>query len=553
MAKEKKFITCDGNAAAAHIAYMFSEVSCIYPITPSSPMAENVDEWAAKGRKNMFGETVRVIEMQSEGGAAGAVHGSLQAGALTTTYTASQGLLLMIPNIAGELLPCVFHVSARALAAHALNIFGDHADVYAARQTGFAMLASGSVQEVMDLSAVSHLTAIKSRVPFVNFFDGFRTSHEIQKIEELQMEDIKGLVDMDALQAFRDRALNSENPVTRGTAQNPDIYFQGREASNKFYDAVPDMVADYMDKISAITGRKYRPFDYYGAADAENIIIAMGSVTETIREVIDYENANGQKVGMIAVHLYRPFSAKYFMEAVPATVKRITVLDRTKEPGANGDPLYLDVRDIFYGQANAPVIVGGRYGMGSKDVTPSQIIAVYKNMERNEPKNQFTIGIEDDVTFRSLPAEADVKMTPAGTYEAKFYGLGSDGTVGANKNSIKIIGGATNKYCQAYFAYDSKKSGGFTASHLRFGDCPIRSTYLITTPDFVACHVPAYIHMYDVLKGLQKGGSFLLNSIWDEEETKKHLNEDRPGIRVGQPYEYHHAECILQNYQCYSL
>ena len=526
MAKEKKFITCDGNAAAAHIAYMFSEVSCIYPITPSSPMAENVDEWAAKGRKNMFGETVRVIEMQSEGGAAGAVHGSLQAGALTTTYTASQGLLLMIPNmykIAGELLPCVFHVSARALAAHALNIFGDHADVYAARQTGFAMLASGSVQEVMDLSAVSHLTAIKSRVPFVNFFDGFRTSHEIQKIEELQMEDIKGLVDMDALQAFRDRALNSENPVTRGTAQNPDIYFQGREASNKFYDAVPDMVADYMDKISAITGRKYRPFDYYGAADAENIIIAMGSVTETIREVIDYENANGQKVGMIAVHLYRPFSAKYFMEAVPATVKRITVLDRTKEPGANGDPLYLDVRDIFYGQANAPVIVGGRYGMGSKDVTPSQIIAVYKNMERNEPKNQFTIGIEDDVTFRSLPAEADVKMTPAGTYESKFYGLGSDGTVGANKNSIKIIGGATNKYCQAYFAYDSKKSGGFTASHLRFGDCPIRSTYLITTPDFVACHVPAYIHMYDVLKGLQKGGSFLLNSIWDEEETKKHL------------------------------
>ena len=520
MAKEKKFITCDGNAAAAHIAYMFSEVSCIYPITPSSPMAENVDEWAAKGRKNMFGETVRVIEMQSEGGAAGAVHGSLQAGALTTTYTASQGLLLMIPNmykIAGELLPCVFHVSARALAAHALNIFGDHADVYAARQTGFAMLASGSVQEVMDLSAVSHLTAIKSRVPFVNFFDGFRTSHEIQKIEELQMEDIKGLVDMDALQAFRDRALNSENPVTRGTAQNPDIYFQGREASNKFYDAVPDMVADYMDKISAITGRKYRPFDYYGAADAENIIIAMGSVTETIREVIDYENANGQKVGMIAVHLYRPFSAKYFMEAVPATVKRITVLDRTKEPGANGDPLYLDVRDIFYGQANAPVIVGGRYGMGSKDVTPSQIIAVYKNMERNEPKNQFTIGIEDDVTFRSLPAEADVKMTPAGTYEAKFYGLGSDGTVGANKNSIKIIGGATNKYCQAYFAYDSKKSGGFTASHLRFGDCPIRSPY------FVACHVPAYIHMYDVLKGLQKGGSFLLNSIWDEEETKKHL------------------------------
>ena len=484
MAKEKKFITCDGNTAAAHVAYMFSEVSCIYPITPSSPMAESVDEWAAKGRKNMFGETVRLVEMQSEAGAAGAVHGALQAGALTTTYTASQGLLLMIPNmykIAGELLPCVFHVSARALASHALNIFGDHADIYAARQTGFAMLASGSVQEVMDLSAVSHLTAIKSRVPFVNFFDGFRTSHEIQKIEELQMEDVKGLVDMDALQAFRNRALTSEAPVTRGTAQNPDIYFQGREASNKFMDAVPDIVADYMKKISEITGRTYRPFSYYGAPDAENIIIAMGSVTECIREVIDYENANGKKVGMIAVHLYRPFSAKYFLEAVPATVKRITVLDRTKEPGANGDPLYLDVRDVFYGKENAPVIVGGRYGMGSKDVTPSQIIAVYKNMERNEPKNQFTIGIVDDVTFRSLPAEEDVKMTPAGTYEAKFYGLGSDGTVGANKNSIKIIGGATDKYCQAYFAYDSKKSGGFTASHLRFGDAPIRSTYLITT------------------------------------------------------------------------
>ena len=526
MAKEKKFITCDGNAAAAHIAYMFSEVSCIYPITPSSPMAENVDEWAAKGRKNMFGETVRLVELQSEAGAAGSVHGALQAGALTTTYTASQGLLLMIPNmykIAGELLPCVFHVSARALAAHALNIFGDHADVYSARQTGFAMLASGSVQEVMDLSAVSHLTSIKSRIPFMNFFDGFRTSHEVQKIEELDMEDLRGLVDMEALQAFRNRALTPESPVTRGTAQNPDVYFQGREASNKFYDAVPGIVSDYMDQISAITGRKYRPFDYYGAADAENIIIAMGSVTETIREVIDNQNASGQKVGMVAVHLYRPFSAEYFMEAVPASVKRITVLDRTKEPGANGDPLYLDVKDIFYGTENAPVIVGGRYGMGSKDVTPSQIIAVYKNMARNEPKNQFTLGIVDDVTFRSLPYEEEVKMTPEGTYEAKFYGLGSDGTVGANKNSIKIIGNSTDKYCQAYFAYDSKKSGGFTASHLRFGDSAIRSTYLITTPDFVACHVPAYLHMYDVLKGLQKGGSFLLNSIWDEEETKKHL------------------------------
>ena len=526
MAKEKQFMTCDGNAAAAHIAYMFSEVSCIYPITPSSPMAENVDEWAAKGRKNMFGETVRVIEMQSEAGAAGAVHGSLQAGALTSTYTASQGLLLMIPNmykIAGELLPCVFHVSARALAAHALNILGDHADVYAARQTGFAMLASGSVQEVMDLSAVSHLTAIKSRVPFVNFFDGFRTSHEIQKIEALDMEDLRGLVDMEALQAFRSRSLNSETPVTRGTAQNPDIYFQGREACNKFYELVPDLVAGYMDEISKLTGRKYRPFDYYGAPDAENIIIAMGSITDTIREVIDYKLAQGEKVGLIAVHLYRPFSAKYFMEAVPASVKRITVLDRTKEPGANGDPLYLDVKDIFYGKANAPLIVGGRYGMGSKDVTPAQIIAIYKNMALNEPKNQFTVGIVDDVTFKSLPLEQEVKVTSDSTYEAKFYGLGSDGTVGANKNSIKIIGGATNKYCQAYFAYDSKKSGGFTASHLRFGDEPIRSTYLVTTPDFVACHVPAYIHQYDVLKGLKKGGSFLLNSLWDAEETAKHM------------------------------
>ena len=526
MAKEKKFITCDGNAAAAHIAYMFSEISCIYPITPSSPMAEYVDEWAAKGRKNMFGETVRVVEMQSEAGAAGAVHGSLQAGALTTTYTASQGLLLMIPNmykIAGELLPCVFHVSARALAAHALSIFGDHADIYAARQTGFAMLASGSVQEVMDLSAVSHLTALKSRVPFMNFFDGFRTSHEIQKIEEIDMEDLRGLVDMQALQEFRDRAQSSEHPVTKGTAQNPDVYFQAREASNPFYDAVPDMVAEYMGEISKITGRTYRPFDYYGSKDAEHIIIAMGSVTDTIREVIDYKIVQGEKVGLIAVHLYRPFSAKYFMEAVPATVKRIAVLDRTKEPGANGDPLYLDVKEVFYGQANAPLIVGGRYGLGSKDVTPAQIIAVYKNLAMNEPKNQFTIGIVDDVTFRSLPLEKEVKVTSEATYEAKFYGLGSDGTVGANKNSIKTIGGATNKYCQAYFAYDSKKSGGFTASHLRFGDEPIRSTYLVTTPDFVACHVPAYVHMYDVLKGLKKGGSFLLNSIWDVNEVGNHL------------------------------
>ncbi len=526
MAKEKKFITCDGNAAAAHIAYMFSEVSCIYPITPSSPMAENVDEWAAQGRKNLFGETVQLVEMQSEAGAAGAVHGALQAGALTTTYTASQGLLLMIPNmykIAGELLPCVFHVSARALAAQALSIFGDHSDVYSARQTGFAMLASGSVQEVMDLSAVSHLTAIKSRVPFMNFFDGFRTSHEIQKIEAIDMEDMKGLVDYEALQAFRDRALNPETPVTRGTAQNPDVYFQAREAANPFYNAVPDIVADYMKEMTKITGREYKPFMYYGAEDAENIIIAMGSVNETIKEIVDFKNANGEKVGLVVVHLYRPFSAKHFKAVIPASVKRICVLDRTKETGANGDPMYLDVRDVFYGEENAPLIIGGRYGLGSKDVTPSQIIAVYNNLAMNEPKNQFTLGIVDDVTFTSLPLLPEVKVNSESLYEAKFYGLGSDGTVGANKNSIKIIGGSTDKYCQAYFAYDSKKSGGFTASHLRFGDEPIRSTYLVTTPDFVACHVPAYVYLYDVLKGLKKGGSFLLNSIYDTEETIKHL------------------------------
>ncbi|MCY1636211.1 pyruvate:ferredoxin (flavodoxin) oxidoreductase [Marinifilum sp. D737] len=526
MAREKKFITCDGNAAAAHVAYMFSEVSCIYPITPSSPMAENVDEWAAQGRKNIFGETVRLVEMQSEAGAAGAVHGSLQAGALTTTYTASQGLLLMIPNmykISGELLPCVFHVSARALAAQALSIFGDHSDVYSARQTGFAMLASGSVQEVMDLSAVAHLTAIKSRVPFINFFDGFRTSHEIQKVEAVDADDMKELVDMEALQEFRNRALNPESPVTRGTAQNPDIYFQSREAANPFYEKVPEIVEGYMNEITKLTGREYKPFVYYGAEDAENIIIAMGSVTETIKEVIDYKIANGEKVGMVGVHLYRPFSAKHFLSVVPESVKRICVLDRTKEPGANGDPMYLDVREVFYGKENAPIVVGGRYGLGSKDVTPSQIIAVYKNLAMNEPKNQFTLGIVDDVTFKSLPLEAELKVNSEKLYEAKFYGLGSDGTVGANKNSIKIIGSATDKYCQAYFAYDSKKSGGFTASHLRFGDDPIRSTYLVTTPDFVACHVPAYVYLYDVLKGLKKGGSFLLNSIYDVEETKKHL------------------------------
>ncbi|MCY1722834.1 pyruvate:ferredoxin (flavodoxin) oxidoreductase [Prolixibacteraceae bacterium Z1-6] len=526
MAKEKKFITCDGNYAAAHMSYMFSEVACIYPITPSSTMAEYVDEWAAFGKKNMFGRPVRLAEMQSEGGAAGAVHGALQAGALTSTYTASQGLLLMIPNmykIAGELLPTVFHVSARALAGHALSIFGDHSDIYAARQTGFAMLGAGSVQEEMDLAGVAHLATLKSRVPFLAFFDGFRTSHEVQKIESIELEDMLPLIDQDAIQDFRNRALNPENPVTRGTAQNPDIFFQAKESANKFYDAVPDIVADYMDQISELTGRKYRPFTYYGAPDAENIIIAMGSVTETIKETIDYLTSQGKKVGLISVHLFRPFSAKHFVEALPDTVKRIAVLDRAAEPGSTGEPLFLDIQSQFYGKENAPVIVGGRYGLGSKDTTPSQIMSVYENLEMNEPKGNFTIGIVDDVTFKSLPLKEEIDMTPKGTYQAKFYGLGSDGTVGANKNSIKIIGDATDKSCQGYFEYDSKKSGGFTCSHLRFGDKQIRSTYLVTTPDFVACHVPAYLNMYDVLKGLKKGGSFLLNSIWDEEETKNHL------------------------------
>jgi pyruvate-ferredoxin/flavodoxin oxidoreductase len=526
MAKEKKFVTCDGNYAASHIAYMFSEVAAIYPITPSSNMAENVDEWAAYGRKNIFGETVEVVEMQSEGGAAGTVHGSLQGGALTSTYTASQGLLLMIPNmykIAGELLPCVFHVSARSLAAQALSIFGDHSDVMSARQTGFAMLASSSVQEAMDLAGVAHLAAIKGRVPFMHFFDGFRTSHEIQKIEVLDQEDLRPLLDMEALQAFRDGALSPNHPVTRGLAQNPDIYFQSREAANKFYDAVPEMVADYMTEITKITGREYKPFMYYGADDAENVIIAIGSVTETIREVVDSLNAKGEKVGVIVVHLYRPFSAKHFMQSMPKSVKRIAVLDRTKEPGANGEPLYLDVRDLYYGNENAPIIVGGRYGLSSKDTTPAMIISVFDNLKMAEPKNRFTLGIVDDVTFTSLPLLPEIALESEGRFEAKFYGLGSDGTVGANKNTIKIIGDSTDKYCQAYFAYDSKKSGGFTASHLRFGDNKIMSPYLVNTPDFVACHVPAYLGKYDMLKGLKKGGTFLLNAIWGADEVANHL------------------------------
>ncbi|MFC1771521.1 pyruvate:ferredoxin (flavodoxin) oxidoreductase, partial [Candidatus Margulisiibacteriota bacterium] len=508
------------------VAYMFSEVAAIYPITPSSNMAENIDEWASYGRKNIFGETVLVTEMQSEAGAAGAVHGSLQSGALTSTFTASQGLLLMIPNmykISGELLPGVFHVSARSLAAQALSIFGDHSDVMSTRQTGFALLATGSIQEIMDISCVAHLAAIKSKIPFLHFFDGFRTSHEVQKVEYFENDDLKDLVDYDALQAFRDNALNPEHPVTRGTAQNPDIYFQSREAANKFFDSVPDIVENYMQEINKKTGREYHPFTYYGAPDAENIIIAMGSITDTIKEVVDYKQANKEKVGLISVHLYRPFSEKYFFNVLPKTVKRIAVLDRTKEPGSNGEPLYLDVRNLFYSQKEQPVIIGGRYGLSSKDTTPAQIISVFNNLELPEPKNGFTVGIVDDVTFHSLPLLPEISVAPEGNYAAKFYGLGGDGTVGANKSSIKIIGDTTDKFCQAYFAYDSKKSGGFTASHLRFGNVPIRSPYLVNSPDFVACHVPAYVNQYDVLKGLKKEGSFLLSSIWDAEETKKHL------------------------------
>ncbi len=526
MTKKKNFITCDGNYAASHVAYMFSEVAAIYPITPSSNMAENVDEWAASGRKNIFGEEVKLVEMQSEAGAAGAVHGSLQAGALTSTYTASQGLLLMIPNmykISGELLPGVFHVSARSLAAQALSIFGDHSDVMSTRQTGFAMLATGSVQEIMDIAPIAHLAAIKSRVPFLHFFDGFRTSHEIQKVEACDQDTLKELIDWDALQQFRDRALNPEHPVTRGTAQNPDIYFQSREAANRFYDVLPDMVEGFMQEINKITGREYHPFTYYGAADAEHVVIAMGSITETIKETIDYLMAKGEKVGLVSVHLYRPFSTKYFLKVMPKSVKRITVLDRTKEPGANGDPLYLDVRELYYGKEGAPEVYGGRYGLSSKDTTPKHIIAVFENSKLNEPKNQFTVGINDDVTFKSLALSEDVDVSPEGNYAAKFFGLGSDGTVGANKNSIKIIGDSTDKFAQGYFSYDSKKSGGITVSHLRFGDSPIRSPYLVNAADFVACHVPAYLEKYDMLKGIKKGGIFLLNSIWDVEETKKRL------------------------------
>ncbi|NLN06235.1 MAG: pyruvate:ferredoxin (flavodoxin) oxidoreductase [Firmicutes bacterium] len=521
-----KMKTMDGNTAAAYVSYAFTEVAAIYPITPSSPMAELVDEWAAHGRKNIFGQTVHVVEMQSEAGAAGAVHGSLAAGALTSTYTASQGLLLMIPNmykISGELLPGVFHVSARALSSHALSIFGDHQDVMAARQTGFAMLASGSVQEVMDLAGVAHLSAIKSHVPFLHFFDGFRTSHEIQKIEEISYEDFAKLVDYEALQRFRNKALNPEHPVQKGTAQNPDVYFQFREAANRYYENVPDVVAAYMREIAKLTGREYKPFDYYGAPDAERVVVAMGSVTEALEETVDYLLARGEKVGVIKVRLYRPFSPKYFFAVLPATVKRIAVLDRTKEMGALGEPLYQDVRTLFYNKENAPLVVGGRYGLGSKDTTPSQLYAVFENLKADEPKNGFTIGIIDDVTYTSLEEKVKIDTTPEGTIACKFWGLGSDGTVGANKSAIKIIGDNTNLYAQGYFAYDSKKSGGVTISHLRFGKKPIKSTYLIDEADFISCSQQSYVHQYDLLKGLRKGGTFLLNTNWSEAELETNL------------------------------
>ena len=524
MAKVMK--TMDGNEAAAYVSYAFTEVAAIYPITPSSTMAEHVDEWAAHGKKNIFGQTVKVTEMQSEAGAAGAVHGSLSAGALTTTYTASQGLLLMIPNmykIAGELLPGVFHVSARALAGHALSIFGDHSDVMACRQTGFALLASGSVQEVMDIGGVAHLTAIKSRVPFVHFFDGFRTSHEIQKIEEIDYKDFAKLIDKDAVKAFRERALNPEHPTVKGTAQNPDIFFQAKEASNRFYDAVPDMVNEYMREIEKLTGRSYHPFDYYGDPEAENVIVAMGSVCDVTEEVVDYLMAKGEKVGLLKVHLYRPFSAKYFFNVMPKSVKRIAVLDRTKESGALGEPLYQDVCTIFFDSDIRPSIVGGRFGLGSKDTTPDQIEAVFENLKADKPKNHFTIGIVDDVTNLSLPVKDDINTTPEGTIQCKFWGLGSDGTVGANKSAIKIIGDNTNLYAQAYFAYDSKKSGGVTMSHLRFGKKPIKSPYLIHQADFIACHNQSYVYNYNVLDGLKKGGTFLLNCIWTPEEVEEKL------------------------------
>ncbi len=524
-------MTIDGNTAASHVAYAFSEVAAIYPITPSSPMAEYADEWATNGRKNMFGQELKIAEMQSEGGAAGAVHGSLAAGALTTTYTASQGLLLMIPNmykISGELLPTVFHVSARALAAHALNIFGDHSDVMACRQTGFAMLASNSVQEAMDLALVAHLSTLKAKVPFLHFFDGFRTSHEIDKIDGIEYDEIKALAEktgcMEEIREFKNRALNPDHPHQKGTAQNADIYFQNREAANKYYNATPEIVQSMMDEVKKVTGREYKLFQYYGAPDAENVIIMMGSGCEAVEETVDYLAAKGKKVGLVKVRLYRPFSVTHLMAALPASVKRIAVLDRTKEPGSLGEPLYLDVCAALLESGKKDIkVVGGRYGLGSKEFNPSMVNAVYKNLEAKEPKNHFTVGIIDDVTNTSLDFSEFVNASPAGTVRCKFYGLGSDGTVGANKNSIKIIGDHTDKYAQGYFFYDSKKSGGLTISHLRFGDVPIKSTYLIDQADFVACHNPAYVTHYNMVDDIKDGGVFLLNCHWTPEQLDKEL------------------------------
>jgi pyruvate-ferredoxin/flavodoxin oxidoreductase len=522
----KKMKTMDGTKAAAWVSYAFTECACIFPITPSSPMAEYVDEWSAQGMKNVFGQTVNVTEMQSEAGAAGALHGALTSGALSTSYTASQGLLLMIPNmykIAGELLPGVLHVTARSLATHALNIFGDHSDVMATVQAGWAMLCSNSVQEVMDLGGIAHLAAIKSRVPFLHFYDGFRTSHEQQKIEQIEFDDLKSLVDMDDVKAFRDRSLNPDRPVTRGTNQNPDIFFQAREACSPFFEPIPDIVANYMKEIGKITGRQYKPFDYYGAPDAENIIVAMGSICDTAEETINYLMAKGEKVGIIKVHLYRPFSSKYFFDVLPKTVKKIAVLDRIKTPGCPGEPLYMDIKTIFYDAATKPLIIGGRYGLGSKDTLPCDVVAVYDNLKAKQPKNSFTISIVDDVSNSSLPRKEDIDVTPEGTIQCKFFGLGSDGTVGANKQAVDIIGSNTDMYAQAYFAYDSKKSGGITISHLRFGKKPIKAPYLIAAADFISCSNQAYVNMYDLTAGLKPGGTFLLNCVWTPEELDDKL------------------------------
>ena len=525
----RKFKSMDGNNAAAYVSYAFTEVAGIYPITPSSPMADLVDQWSAAGQKNIFGTTVKVVEMQSEAGASGTVHGSLAAGALTTTYTASQGLLLMIPNmykIAGELLPCVFHVSARTVSTHALNIFGDHSDVMACRQTGFAMLCEGNVQEVMDLAPVAHLAAIEGRVPFVNFFDGFRTSHEIQKVAVWDYDDLKEMCDMDAVAAFRKHALNPERPNMRGSHENGDIFFQHREACNSYYTALPDVVEKYMGKINEKLGTDYQLFNYYGVADADRVIIAMGSICDVAEEVIDYLNAGGEKVGLIKVRLYRPWRADKLLAAIPATCKKIAVLDRTKEPGSQGEPLYMDVVTALANAGRTDIqVIGGRYGLGSKDTPPASVFAVYDELKKDSMKREFTIGIVDDVTHLSLEEKPAPSVAPAGTIECKFWGLGGDGTVGANKNSIKIIGDHTDKYVQAYFQYDSKKTGGVTISHLRFGDSPIKSSYYINKADFVACHVPAYITKhFPIVRDVKPGGVFLINCQWSDEELSHHLD-----------------------------